>query len=142
PGDEQPQCPPLLPAQWFDEPSLDGVLWGMWQSLLCGDRWSISSPRGPALLLLESCQQAQNIGPGNGYCWSTGFAILQGYQERLEYLLHRQTSIQIRTDISLGFGHCKQASCDVCRLLAFPCLVQSHDPQRQKLDGGFAIRRP
>ncbi len=55
PGDEQLQYSPLLPAQWLDEPSLDGVLWGMWQNLLCGDRWSISSPRGPALLLLESC---------------------------------------------------------------------------------------
>jgi hypothetical protein len=33
PGDEQPQYPPLLPAQWLDEPSLDGVLWGMCQSL-------------------------------------------------------------------------------------------------------------
>ena len=30
----------------------------------------------------------------------------------------------------------------MCRLLALPCLMQSHDPQRQKLDGGFAIPGP
>src|SRR5437588_6060134 len=142
PGDQKTQYPLLLPAQWLDEPSLVGVLWGMWQGLLCGGRWSISSLRGPALLLLEGCQQAQHRGPGNGYSWSTGFAILQSCQERLEHVFHRWTSIQIHTDVSLWFRQREQTSRDMCRLLALPCLMQSHDPQCQKLDGGFAIPGP
>ena len=36
-------------------------------------------------------------------------------------------TIQIHTDVSLWFRQCEQAGCDCCRLLAFPCLLQSRN---------------